>query len=688
MLKNLIAMIKSNVILTFLAMLMMLTPVMSQQSSKSKSSEKLYERGSKRASVKVRNTNLINSAHIEFSPQYYQTGIVFVTSRHNKGAVDKKISEPFFELYFADTDRNGMPLEPQPFSLQINSQTHEGPVAFSRDMKKMFFTRNNLKNGVTKANSQGKVGMKIYEATRGYFDWENVKELSFNNDEFNFVHPSLSPDESKLYFSSNMTGGYGGMDLYVADKSADGWGPPRNLGPNINTDKNEVFPFIHESGNLFFSSNGHNSMGGLDIFTVYLEGEQEVINLGEPFNSLTDDLGFILNKDGNQGFFASDREGGFGKDDIYTFDAPDGIFGVAEAITWNAKISVTDEATNTGITGAQVRILERSEDGFLEGNELYDVEMVPNPGNPNELLLKLVRRNAESLDVPYLTTNAVGETFAEMEADKQFIIMVTKEGYQNGEMMFATTNLSEDPALSIPLKKADCIKFKGFVEAEGTGTGVSDAVVTIVNNDDGSTQIVKTDDNGTFEYCLPPNANFSISVEKAGFSSGTTQASTAGLTPGSEIKVEVPLRVMDEKSEAGPVDEGDLIVLQNIYYDFGKSAIRVGAARELDALATLMRKYPSMEIELIAHTDCRGSDEANMQLSLARAESAKRYLVSNGNIDASRIKAFGYGESQPRNHCVDGVECSEEDHEFNRRSEVRITKIDNPIKVEYKVKKP
>ena len=131
-----------------------------------------------------------------------------------------------------------------------------------------------------------------------------------------------------------------------------------------------------------------------------------------------------------------------------------------------------------------------------------------------------------------------------------------------------------------------------------------------------------------------------------------------------------------------PIKEDSVIVLKEIYYDFNKSAIRRGAARELDALIDLMRKNPSIEIELISHTDARGDENYNLDLSLRRAESAKTY-ITNGGVEESRVKAFGYGEAQILNKCKNGVNCSDDEHQFNRRTEVKITKIDDPIRVRY-----
>ena len=254
--------------------------------------------------ILVSNAPNINTSGMEFSPVLYQNGIVYV-SRFNNGPVDEKTGETFYELFYSELDPNGLPLKPQEFSTELNSQVHEGPVSFNRRGDQIFFTRSNTKDGKTRADSEGRIGLKIYEAQRGYFDWENIKELPFNDNEFTCMHPSVSPDSKKLFFTSNMPGGYGGFDLYFVERIGESWSIPINLGPDINTSKNEVFPFIHESGVLFFTSDGHSGMGGLDLFMIDLSGRRwgRVINLGEPFNSEEDDLGIVLTPGGTRGYW-------------------------------------------------------------------------------------------------------------------------------------------------------------------------------------------------------------------------------------------------------------------------------------------------------------------------------------------------------------------------------------------------
>ena len=302
--------------------------------------------------VLITNAAALNTEHLEFSPAFYQNGIVFISARNQGEALDKNINENFFELFYSEFDAEGQPTTPVNFSFMVNSRVHEGPVTFDKTGQTIYFTRNNLKKGKIKTDSKSKVRLKIYEAKKGNFDWKDFKELPFNSDDYSMAHPSLSPDGQQLFFSSDMPFGEGGMDLYVVTKNGEFWGEPVNLGPGINTEKNELFPFIHESGTLFFASNGHSGLGGLDLFSATnILGEWgQVSNLGAPFNSTEDDLGLILNAGGESGFFSSARLEGLGKDDIYRFeiktDSP-----MQEPIL--ANIKVFNAVSGAAIEGGQ-----------------------------------------------------------------------------------------------------------------------------------------------------------------------------------------------------------------------------------------------------------------------------------------------------------------------------------------------
>lgn len=656
-----------------------------QSSSKAKSKDKLYDKEGLR-NIELINATAINSPNLEFSPVYYQNGLVYVSSRYKAGAIDKKIGETYFELFYSEFDANGNPTKPQEFSVNINSQRHEGPVAFSKDGNRIYFTRNNMVNGKTKADSKGTVRLKVYEAKRGPFDWEDLRELSFNSDEYSVMHPTISVDGQKMFFSSDMPGGFGGFDLYMVYKKGAAWTSPINLGNTINTDKNEAFPFIHKSGTLFFSSEGHDNLGGLDIFQVDVSNDNAtapVINLGAPFNSESDDLGFILNKDGTQGFFTSGRPNGVGKDDIYHFKAPDGLQGLGSTPMVNTQIQVTDANTGERIADAGVRIIERAADGFLENGAYYDIDLLPADENSTELVMKLRRKDAENLGKPSLYTDNNGELVQPLEASRQYLILVTKEGYKNAEKII-TSNPNTD-IYNIALNKNTCIHLAG--KLTNGMTALENVQVEIINNCNNKIQNIRSNADGEIYVCLPETCTYTLTYSKDGYSIGTR---TVNLPKGSQnidlsyvLQKTVAATPAAAKVTTPAITKGSIIVLENIYYDFNKSAIRKGDARELESLVSLMRQYPSMKIDLTAHTDSRGTAEYNMDLSLQRANSAKQFLVTRG-IASNRINAFGMGETQVRNHCLDGVNCDENEHQYNRRTEVKITHLDESVEVKYR----
>lgn len=637
--------------------------------------------------VLVENAVAINTTQLEFSPVFFGKGLVYVSSRNTSGARDKKIGETFFELFYTELDPNGNPKPPQSFSVNVNSQLHEGPVTFNRKGNVMYFTRNNMKKGVRRADSKGVSRLKIYEAVQGQFDWEGLTELSFNSDEYSSCHPSLSPDGKRLYFSSDMPGGYGGYDLYMVERVAEGWSTPINLGPEINTSGHDVFPFIHESGNLFFSSTGREGMGGLDIFMINIAGQSwgEVTNLGMPFNSPYDDLGFILNAEGSLGFFTSNREGGTGKDDIYKFTLPQGLAGINIVRELPTEFIVSDETTSERIDNASIRVFERSADGFILGNDVYDVQLLPVRPGSNELVMRLVRKNPDDLGEPMLRTNVNGEAKYRLNAEKNYVILVSKEGYSGGERFYSTVGENSAQTVRISMKQQHCEQLIGSVIGENLLKPIANAQIRIVNQYDNSEEILRSNAEGVFEACLPAGNSFIIYADKVGYDQKSTRVNTHDIHSDNSapLQVQLTLAPLSDNAPSDDIREGTIIILENIYYDFNKSAIRKGAARELDALIELMNEYPGMEIELTAHTDSRGTARYNMELSVERAEAAKKYLISRG-IAGSRITARGVGESQLRNECADGVLCSDEQHQYNRRTEVKVSKLGDNLDVIYR----
>ncbi len=628
--------------------------------------------------MEVQNTFRINSKKLEFSPTYYQNGIVYVTADLEGQKIDGNIGVPFFELFYAELDGTGMPSNPQSFSAKVNSSTHEGPVAFNFREDLLYFTSNSEMK-----NSKGKFTNKIYEATRGSNDWENKKALPFNSNEYYTMHPTLVANGMKLYFASNRPGGYGGTDIYYVEKIGEQWQEPVNMGPTVNTNKNEAFPFIHESGMLFFSSEGHAGLGGYDLYAVNtLEKEiSELLHLGTPFNTEQADFGLILNPTGTQGYFTSARIGGIGQDDIYLFDAPNGLFAEATPTEAMAKITVIEELNGALIPNAGVYVFEKNKSGLYGKEDLYEVVLEAKSDNPDEMEVRFVMK--DEVGQPHFYTDAQGLITTQLATNQDYLFLVTKEGYVHKELRYSTTGQTVPMLVQIPLESKQCITLSGIVRNAGTGVVIPNANILIESDCENISETMMTNANGLYEYCLPRGCEYGIRVEKEGFSSVLTNISTINLNQSAIYKdinlqaFETSLNISSDK-----LKEGATIVLENIYYDFNKSAIRAGAAEELDALVTLMEQYPSMEVELTAHTDARGDAKYNRALSRERAFAAKDYLEMKG-ISETRITARGMGEVAIRNHCGNGVKCSDEEHQYNRRTEVRVTKLLENVGIQY-----
>jgi outer membrane protein OmpA-like peptidoglycan-associated protein len=628
------------------------------------------------------NASNINTDGLEFSPVLYENGLVYV-SRNKNGLIDENTGKTFFELFYSELDPNGTPTKAQKFSNELNSQLHEGPVTFNRKGNKIYFTRSNLTKGLSRADKKGRVGLKIYEAERGDFDWENIVELPFNDDEYSCMHPALSADETKLFFSSNMPGGYGGMDLYFVEKRYGEWTAPINLGADINTSRNEVFPFMHDNGTLFFASDGHEGLGGLDIYMINIQGRRwgQLLNLGEPFNSIKDDLGLILDIRGTKGYLTSNRDGGMGSDDIYIFEAPNGLQGVKGPENIATTIATFDGQMSRRLPETALFVFEISPNGLVENNELYDLQMVTadptlNDSTDNkEITLKLIRKDEKNLGEPNFLTDRNGEALMAFDIDKEYLILASKSGYDTKEIKFSPGDVSTGMPLEIVLERSNCLALRGVITTVDNPIPVPGTLIRIINSCDASEQVVRTNMRGEFTSCLPFGCEFVIKAQRQGFEDSQTKVSTQSLRGTRSIDIGMELKPESELVLKEPIRTGSVIILENIYYDFNKSAIRKGAAPDLEALARLMKKYPSLEIELGAHTDSRGEKEYNLELSLKRADAAKQFLTNRG-IASDRIKSFGYGEARIRNNCKDGVPCSEEEHQYNRRTEVKVLKID------------
>ncbi|GAA0872464.1 OmpA family protein [Gangjinia marincola] len=270
----------------------------------------------------------INSELSDFAPSFNGDKLVFTSNRIPKDAkvvVHKWNNQPFLELYETVFDEDGNAGEVYYFDKNINSKYHESTTAFTKDGRFLYFTRSNYFDSEYGESDTGANLLKLYRAEKVGDEWTNISELPFTSDNYNTAHPALSPDDKKLYFVSDMEGSLGESDIFVVDINEDNtYGTPQTLGNVINTPAKETFPFVSEDNTLYFASNGHLGLGGLDIFSVkIIPGKVnkygKVVNMGEPINGAFDDFSYIVNDKTNKGYFSSNRPGGMGDDDIYTF---------------------------------------------------------------------------------------------------------------------------------------------------------------------------------------------------------------------------------------------------------------------------------------------------------------------------------------------------------------------------------
>ena len=261
----------------------------------------------------------INTEKPSFGVSAFEGGYLFSTSgvKTYGNTIDDL---PYLDIYMCQKNEADEFVEAMPLKGKINSKYHDGPAYYDPNSQTIFVTRNNVKNGRPVYDANGSVNLKVYAAKEANGKWNEISELPFNSNEYSTGHPSLNADGTKMYFVSNMPGGFGGTDIYVTEKTPNGWGEPFNCGPEVNSEGNEMFPFVSQEGKLYFSSDGHAGLGGLDIFHCVPVGENflRAENLGFPINSAHDDFGVMYEDDKQSGYFSSNRDGK-GRDDLFFF---------------------------------------------------------------------------------------------------------------------------------------------------------------------------------------------------------------------------------------------------------------------------------------------------------------------------------------------------------------------------------
>lgn len=329
-----------------------------------------------------------NSRYSDFAPTFYKQGLIFSSDRDTGNLARYRHtwnSKDFLDLYKVNVDSSSLNKVVK-FGGDINTRLHESTTVFTKDGNTVYFTRNNLFDGKTVKDKKGVVRLKILKAVKENGVWSQIEELPFNSESYSIAHPTLSPDEKLLYFASDMPGTLGQSDIFKVAINSDGtYGTPVNLGNNINTEARETFPFVSSENILYFSSDGHPGLGGLDVFATKISQNQyigPVLNVGEPVNSNLDDFTFIINEETRNGYFASNRSEGLGDDDIYSFVETKKLeFDCIKPITG----TVRDKISNEVLVGATVKAIDEHNEELVSAisnsNGQYSITIDCNQGN-------------------------------------------------------------------------------------------------------------------------------------------------------------------------------------------------------------------------------------------------------------------------------------------------------------------
>ncbi len=555
---------------------------------------------------------------------FYGDGLIYAHAR-NKKPIGKDMA-PLFDLDYARR-MNNMEFQAELNLLSdIQFDLNEGSPCISADRQTLYFSANstNFKRrkkktvGTIEVSEEGVSNLKIYtaQAVDGLF--QNPVELSFNNKEFSCIHPFILADGATILFSSNMPGGFGGFDLYKSILQVNGkWGEPINLGKNVNTEENELFPWVSENM-LYFSSKGFNNYGGYDIYVAKLTRSLmpvDVKNFGKPINSFRDDVAFITNDGGRTGYFSTNRNNDDGNDYVYYF-------------------------RETGLT-------QLKDDEFKADTILDTIFANVTP--------------SEILDTKITTPVAVDATLkAPPIVQKQVPInaIVPPPIIPNTEITVNPSLKKKNPNTKKriqPIAIADAKPKRGAVPSNGIAPLPNS--VSIENKESNKNSI---DDK--------------MGVQPAADEKRLRNDQPLAKTKSKKSKLSANI---DRINSIAKNNVSNSTILNTIFtpvsFAFNVSTITVPQMDAADSLVRIMKTYSDVKVLVAAYADSRGSFEYNMSLSEKRAASVKKYLVKNG-IPTNRIITKGLGEMNLLNQCVDGVICSEEQHAVNRRVEMKLVK--------------
>lgn len=558
-----------------------------------------------------------NSPQSDYSPALYKNSIVFSSTRMMNKEIDGYTSQNYSRLFYYDSNRQKI----LPFANEIAGLYNIGSSSFSSDGKEMYFTKNR-----DKLNSKNVATFLILRTEYQGDKWLTPAPVIDQNPEYNYVHPSISPNGRLLAFAGDM-GGSEGLDLYLCERNSsdENWSKPKKLPEYINSMKDEVFPVFLSDSVLVFSLESPAGLGGLDMFTTrFTQGIWSYpVNLGKPFNSSYDDYGIISDDLFSQGYFTSTRDNDQGIDNIYAFRKKPEVYK-------DVTITIIDSISGLPIQGVSVVYLRDDSPGI------------------------------------FYVSDSLGKIHFPAEKFKNAGVVIAYKGSLLQTIKFDDLLNQEGDILNIPI----VYNSKNFILTGTTineeGKAIPEVELSFINKSTKDSKKVTSDETGEFEVSTSPDSDYLVTAKKDGHFAPVKEVSTKDFDRNKQLKIEADIKIdkaVDKK----------VFQLKHIYYDYNKWEIRKDASLELDNLVSFLNENPDINISLGSHTDARGKDDYNLRLSQRRAESVLAYLFDKG-IHFSRITAKGYGESMPVNKCINGQSCTEEEHQANRRTEIKIEK--------------
>ncbi len=576
-----------------------------------------------------------NSDLNDFSPRINKDKVVFASSRKRayvENHINTWTNNGFFKLYYTRKKANGKYKCVKVFPHSVDNRYNAGPVSFSKQSNTVYVTRNNIIDSKLVRAQDGQAKLQIYAASlnKKGTAYQYLVDFQYNNKEYNVMHPAISDDGNRFYFVSDMPGGKGGYDIWMCTRENNAWSAPKNLGKSVNTEGNEAFPFVKGSL-LYFSSNGLEGIGGMDIYKVPLDDKGmpsgNVYNMGVPLNSMGDDFGVVFDETGKTGYFSSNRKTLNMDDDIYGF------------------IFKKDEKKDILISGVTTD---------KESKELMDQTKVT-----------LLDKNNQVIEEVY--TNENGNFTFNAQRDQEYTIKGAKEEYFSTEkpVLTATDEKNDVIKEDLDLDKDPKLKLNIVVTDSKTNAPLSNVVVEVTDKLTGKKNKYVTTNTGeylgTLDKKIGDKVNYSLKFGKDGYYNANSEYTYDIAEKGTVVKIS---QVMDKILEIEP-----------IYFDFDKYNIRPDAAAKLDHLTELLNENPTWYIELYSFTDCRGTEKYNKDLSAERAKATADYLIAK-SITTNRIVGKGMGISKNNIECdcknAGKSNCTEEQYQLNRRSEFKL----------------